>query len=124
MRLHIPTVAPAQKIAKPVRSIVYPTWEQRLALESVYLAQKDDAHDKAVDGDDFAEDDGQKVLGPYSKSLDVTAKNWGTDDENTSRGGRKLELIRGTHDYWYSWIHHYIYEYLNYGYVTGFMNFF
>lgn len=66
--------------------------EQRVASEVVgagvellsirdrlHLGGEDDGHDDAVDGNDFAENDGDQVLGSYPGSLDTT-----TDDGHTS----------------------------------------
>ena len=59
--------------------------EQRVASEVVgagvellsirdrlHLGGEDDGHDDAVDGHDFAEDDGDQVLGSYPRRLDTS----------------------------------------------------
>ena len=42
---------------------------------------EDDGHDDAVDGDDFAKDDGDEVFGSYSGGFDAAADNGGAGDE-------------------------------------------
>lgn len=39
------------------------------------LGGEDDGHDDAVDGDDFAEDDGDQILGSYPGRLDAATDN-------------------------------------------------
>jgi hypothetical protein len=48
-----------------------------------HLCRKDNGHDDTVDGDDFAENDGDQVLCSDSGSLDTTTKDRGTGDEDT-----------------------------------------
>jgi hypothetical protein len=46
-----------------------------LTLERVDLGGEDDGHDDAVDGDDFAEDDGDEVLGANPRGPHASAEN-------------------------------------------------
>ena len=43
---------------------------------------EDDAHDDAVDGDDFAEDDGDEVFGADAGGFDAAAQDRGAGDED------------------------------------------
>jgi hypothetical protein len=48
----------------------------------VKLRGEDDGHDYAVDGDDFAEDDGNEVLSSNSRCLDTTTDDGRAGDED------------------------------------------
>ena len=61
-----------------------------LALERVQLGREDDGHDDAVDGDDFAEDDGDQVLGSDSRRPDTSAEDGRACDENAPAHVRML----------------------------------
>lgn len=56
------------------------------------LRGEDDGHDDAVDGDNLAEDDRDKVLGSYSGGFDATANNGGAGDEDSPRCACKMLL--------------------------------
>lgn len=60
--------------------------------ELVHLGGEDDGHDDAVDGDDFAEDDGDQVLGSYPRCLDTS-----TDDGHTGGPDSPLRLSDAMH---------------------------
>jgi hypothetical protein len=51
--------------------------------ELVHLGGKDDGHDDTVNGDDFAEDDGDQVLGSYPWRLDTSTDNGHTGCPDT-----------------------------------------
>lgn len=46
--------------------------EQLRVGELIHLGGEDDGHDDTVNGDDFAEDDGDQVLGSYPRRLDTS----------------------------------------------------
>jgi hypothetical protein len=48
-----------------------------------HLCRKDDGHNHTVNGDDFAENDGDQVLCSDSGSLDTTTEDRGTGNEDT-----------------------------------------
>lgn len=48
-----------------------------------HLCRKDNGHDDTVNGDDFAENDGDQVLCSDSGSLDTTTEDRGTGNEDT-----------------------------------------
>lgn len=56
---------------------------QLSALDAGQLGGEDDGHDDAVDGDDFAEDDGDQVLGSDARGADATADDGGAGYEDT-----------------------------------------
>lgn len=53
------------------------------ARDCVDLGRKDNGHDDAVDGHDFAEDDGDEVLGADTGRLDASAKNRRAGNEDS-----------------------------------------
>lgn len=56
---------------------------QLSALDTGEFGGEDDGHDDAVDGDDFAENNGDQVLGSDAWGADTTADDGGTGNENT-----------------------------------------
>lgn len=48
---------------------------ERIAGDGLNLRGKHDGHDDAVDGDDFAEDDGDEVLGADARGFDAAAQD-------------------------------------------------
>lgn len=63
---------PEQRIA----SIVVARGKQVLGVgDGIELRGEDDSHDDAIDGDDFAEDNGDQILGSYPGRLDAAADN-------------------------------------------------
>ena len=48
-----------------------------------HLCRKDDGHNDTVDGDDFAENDGDQVLCSDSGSLDTTSEDRGAGNKDT-----------------------------------------
>lgn len=48
--------------------------------------REDDGHDDTVDGDDFAEDDGDQVLGSDSRRFDTGTEDGRARDEDTPIG--------------------------------------
>lgn len=70
--------APEQRIA----GVVVLDVEGRVAAHGADLGGEDDGHDDAVDGDDFAEDDGDEVLGADARGFDAAADNRGAGDED------------------------------------------
>jgi hypothetical protein len=76
-------VAHADRETSPEQRVTSEVVGARVELLSIrdglHLGGEDDGHDDAVDGDDFAEDNGDQVLGSYPGSLDTT-----TDDGHTS----------------------------------------
>ena len=48
-----------------------------------HLRREDDGHDNTVNGDDFAENDGDQVLCSDSGSLDTSSENRGAGNEDT-----------------------------------------
>ena len=53
-----------------------------LALDAVQLGGEDDGHDDAVDRDDFAKNNGDKVFGSYPRCFDTTSEDRGSSDED------------------------------------------
>lgn len=49
-------------------------------IEGGEFAAEDDSHDKAVNSDDFTEDDGDEVLGPDAGGADARAEDRGSRD--------------------------------------------
>ena len=76
--------SPEQRVSgEVVRSRV----QQLRVGELVHLGGEDDGHDDTVNSDDFAEDDGDQVLGSYPWRLDTS-----TDDGHTGCPDAPLRL--------------------------------
>jgi hypothetical protein len=70
---------PEQRIAREhVRRSVEPVFRH----ERANLSGEDDRHDDTVDGDDFAEDDGDEVLGSYPWGAHAAAEDGCAGDED------------------------------------------
>ena len=66
--------------------------QQLRVRELVHLGGEDDGHDDAVDGDDFAKDDGDQVLSSYPWCLDTS-----TEDGHTGCPDAPSQLSDGRH---------------------------
>ena len=78
-------VAHAHRQATPeerIARIVVAARVHVVTRDQVEFCGEDDGHDDAVDGDDFAEDDGDEVLGPYSWGFDAAAQDGGAGYED------------------------------------------
>ena len=63
--------------------------------DKVEFGGEDDGHDDAVDGDDFAEDDGDEVLGADAGRFDAATENGGAGDEDAPIEMRKSVSLCG-----------------------------
>ena len=71
-------IAHADQHAGPeqgISSVVVAATIQRIATDWREFGGEDDGHDDAVDGDDFAEDDGDEVFGADSRCFDAAAED-------------------------------------------------
>lgn len=57
------------------------------------LGGEDDGHNDTVDSDDFAEDDGDKVLCSDSWGFDTSAEDGGACDEDTPEKAKWLDKV-------------------------------
>ena len=70
-----------------------------LAIELLNLTSHDDGHDNPVDGNGFAENDANQVLGPDSRSFDSTADDAGARCVDASRSANDRKRNRQTNSH-------------------------
>lgn len=82
-------VASADQETRPEQSkasVVVAARSGSVRADRGHLCRKDNGHDDAVDGDDFAEDDGDQVLCSDSGGLDTTTEDGCAGDEDAPGG--------------------------------------
>ena len=78
-------IAHAHEHARPeqrISGVVVAAAVECIAADGGEFGGEDDGHDDAVDGDNFAEDDGDEVFGADSRGFDAAAEDGGAGDED------------------------------------------